>query len=74
MGEEKSNNIGCLGGIAYFLFGVGILGFLINAIQGEHYNVDGEWVSFDEILNTALFTLGLGLFLYIIDKIRNRKK
>lgn len=73
MEREKSKAIGCFGIAAYFLFGVGILGFLMNAIQGEHKNTDGEWVSFDNMLNTALFTLGLGLVLYTIDRIRNKK-
>ena len=73
MDNQESKEIGCLGICAYILFGIGILGFLFEAIQGEHKDYDGEWVSFDDMTNTAIFTIGLGIVLNVIDRIRHRK-
>ncbi|MEI7829693.1 MAG: hypothetical protein WCI31_07975 [Prolixibacteraceae bacterium] len=69
---RRQKEIGCLGLAAYLMFGIGILGFVMDAIQGEHKNEDGQWTSFDDIVNVALITLGIGIVLYIIDRIRNR--
>ncbi len=73
MENQESKQIGCLGIGAYLLFGIGILGFLFNAIQGEHKDEYEDWISFDVMTNTALFTLGIGMVLYIIDRIKHRK-
>ena len=71
MEKPKTKTIGTLRVIAYFLFIIGCLDFLNLLFRGGHKNDDGEWISRGDMITTMFFTFGIGLFLYVIDKIRN---
>ncbi len=71
MNEFK--NVGGYGIVGYFIIVCGLFSLIGTFISRDHRNDDGEWITFKDGLNTALFMFTIGITLVIIDKIKNKK-
>lgn len=67
------NDIGLGGWIGYF-FALGfLLNFLISMLNGEGPNSDGEWESYADKIDGAIYAMAIPMIMIIYSKIKNRK-
>lgn len=72
MKNNEQRNVGCFGIASYVLIGFAVLSFVLNIVQRPILNEYPDHNSFGNLIDFTLITLGVGIVLFIIDKIIKR--